>query len=164
MLGWFSISSVTVCDKEFEMMKKAGFVESDNITLLAKGVLLRGEMRVEGTVRIDGRLEGDLHTAGTVVIGEDGVVQGTIHASVVVCSGKVKATVTATERLQLLKTGILIGEVHAPAFSMEDGAKFQGLSDMGVASWGEEAQKLPGNVREISSQRPKALAALGENA
>ena len=145
------------------MMKKAGFVESDNITLLAKGVLLRGEMRVEGTVRIDGRLEGDLHTTGTVVIGEDGVVQGTIHAGTIVSSGKIKATVTATERLQLLKTGILVGEVHAPAFSMEDGAKFQGLSDMGVASWGDDAQKLPGNVREISSQRPNALAALGEN-
>ena len=34
------------------MMKKSGFVENDNITLLAKGVLLRGEIRVEGTVRI----------------------------------------------------------------------------------------------------------------
>ena len=137
------------------MMKKSDFVESDNITLLAKGVLLRGEMRVEGTVRIDGRLEGDLHTAGTVVIGEDGVVQGTIHAGTIISSGKIKATVTATERLQLLKTGILVGEVHAPAFSMEDGAKFQGLSDMGVASWGDDAQKLPGNVRDISAQRPR---------
>jgi hypothetical protein len=47
---------------------------------------------------------------------------------------------------------------------MEDGAKFQGTSDMGVASWGDEAQKLPGNVRDISSQRPKAVAMLGENA
>ena len=56
------------------MMKKSGFVENDNITLLAKGVLLRGEIRVEGTVRIDGRLEGDLHTTGTIVIGEDGIV------------------------------------------------------------------------------------------
>ena len=36
------------------MMKKSGFVENDNITLLAKGVLLRGEIHVEGTVRIDG--------------------------------------------------------------------------------------------------------------
>jgi len=77
---------------------------------------------------------------------------------------RIKATVRATERLQLLKTGLLVGEVHAPAFSMEDGAKFQGMSDMGVASWGDEAQKLPGNVRDISSQRPKAVAMLGENA
>ena len=146
------------------MMKKSGFVENDNITLLAKGVLLRGEIRVEGTVRIDGRLEGDLHTTGTVVIGEDGIVQGTITAGIIISSGKIKATVRATERLQLLKTGLLVGEVHAPAFSMQDGAKFQGTSDMGVASWGDEAQKLPGNVRDISSQRPKAVAMLGENA
>ena len=33
---------------------------------------------------------------------------------------------------------------------------------MGVSSWGEDAQKLPGNVRDISSQRPKAVAAVGE--
>ena len=59
------------------MIKKTGFVEEENITLLAKGVLIKGEIRVEGTVRIDGRLEGDIHTKGTVVIGEDGVVQGT---------------------------------------------------------------------------------------
>ncbi|CBK43273.1 protein of unknown function DUF583 [Nitrospira defluvii] len=164
MLGWSSSSSATAWEKEREMMKKSGFVENDNITLLAKGVLLRGEIRVEGTVRIDGRLEGDLHTTGTVVIGEDGIVQGTITAGTIISSGKIKATVRATERLQLLKTGLLVGEVHAPAFSMEDGAKFQGMSDMGVASWGDEAQKLPGNVRDISSQRPKAVAMLGENA
>jgi cytoskeletal protein CcmA (bactofilin family) len=163
MFGWSSGISANACDKELAM-KKNGFVESDNITLLAKGVLLKGEMRVEGTVRIDGRLEGDLHTTGTVVIGEDGVVQGTINAGTIINSGKIKATVTATERLQLLKTGILVGEVHSPAFSMEDGAKFQGLSDMGVASWGDDVQKFPSNVREIASQRPKAVALLGEKA
>jgi len=164
MLNWFSGSSATARDKELPMMKKPGFVESDNITLLAKGVLLRGEIHVEGTVRIDGRLEGDLKTSGTVVIGEDGVVQGTITAGTIISSGKIKATVRATERIQLLKTGLLVGEVHAPAFSMEDGAKFQGLSDMGVTSWGDDAQKLPGNVRDIASQRPKAVAMAGENA
>ena len=41
------------------MMKKTGFVEEENITLLAKGVLIKGEIRVDGTVRIDGRLEGE---------------------------------------------------------------------------------------------------------
>ena len=41
MLNWFSGSSATARDKELPMMKKPGFVESDNITLLAKGVLLR---------------------------------------------------------------------------------------------------------------------------
>ncbi len=145
-------------------MKKPGFVEHDNITLLAKGVLLRGEIRVEGTVRIDGRLEGDLHTAGTVVVGEDGDVQGTITAGTLISSGKIKANVRAMERVQLLKTGVLVGEVHTPAFAMEDGAKFQGLSDMGVALSGEEGHKLPDNVRELAMQRPKTVAAMAENA
>jgi cytoskeletal protein CcmA (bactofilin family) len=145
------------------MMKKTGFVEEENITLLAKGILIKGEIRVEGTVRIDGRLEGEIHTKGTVVIGEDGVVQGTVSAGILVNSGKVKATVTASERVQLLKTGVLIGEVHTPSFSMEDGSKFQGLSDMGISSFGEEAAKLPSNVRELSTQRGKAMALAAEN-
>lgn len=145
------------------MMKKTGFVEEENITLLAKGVLIKGEIRVEGTVRIDGRLEGEIHTKGTVVIGEDGVVQGTVSAGILVNSGKVKATVTASDRVQLLKTGVLIGEIHTPSFAMEDGAKFQGLSDMGISSFGEEAAKLPNNVRELPGQRGKAMALVAEN-
>src|SRR5688572_2802132 len=106
------------------MMKKSGFVEEENITLLAKGVVIKGEIRVEGTVRIDGRLEGEIHTKGTVVIGEDGIVQGTVIAGTLINSGKVKATVTATERIHLLKTGTLIGEIHTSNFAMEDGSKF----------------------------------------
>jgi hypothetical protein len=45
---------------------------------------------------------------------------------------------------------------------MEDGSKFQGLSDMGVSSFGDEAPKLPHNVRELPAQRGKAMALLGE--
>ena len=145
-------------------MKKTSYMDDDNITLLAKGVELKGEIRVEGTVRIDGRLQGEVHTTGQVIVGEDGVVTGTIHAGILVCSGRIKATVTATERIQLLQTGILMGEVHCPVFSMEDGAKFQGVSDMGISAWPEEAPRLPGNVREMAAHRGKAMASLGKEA
>jgi cytoskeletal protein CcmA (bactofilin family) len=140
-------------------VKKTGYMGDDNITLLARGVELKGEIRVEGTVRIDGRLQGEVHTKGQVIVGEDGLVTGTIHAGTLICSGRIKATVTATERVQLLQSGILIGEVHCPVFSMEEGAKFQGLCDMHVTTWAEEAPRLPGNVRELSSHRGKTPAA-----
>ena len=104
-------------------MKKNGFGGDDNITLLAKGVHLKGEIRVEGTVRIDGRLEGEIHTKGQVIVGEDGLVQGTVAAGTVVTSGRIKATVTAVERVQLLKTAIVIGDIHTPILMMEEGAK-----------------------------------------
>lgn len=141
-------------------MKKNGYLEDENITLLAKGVELKGEIRVEGTVRIDGRLEGILHTQGTVVVGEDGVVKGTINVGTLISSGKIQAKVTANDRIQLLKNGLLMGEVHAPIFSMEEGAKFQGNSDMGVSSWADDTSKLPDNVRALAPHRARGAAVL----
>jgi len=141
-------------------MKKNGFSGDDNITLLARGVQLRGEIRVEGTVRIDGRLEGDIYTNGQVIIGEEGLVQGTIAAGVVVSSGRIKAKVTASERVQLLKTAVLIGEIHAPVLMMEEGAKLQGSTDMGVSSWPDDLPKLPGTVHELSTHRAKHVVVL----
>jgi cytoskeletal protein CcmA (bactofilin family) len=138
-------------------MKKNGFSGDDNITLLARGVQLKGEIRVEGTVRIDGRLEGQIHTKGQVIIGEDGLVQGTIEAGTVVSSGRIKAKVMAVERVQLLKTAILIGEVHCPVLMMEEGAKIQGTTDMGVTTWPDELPKLTGTVHDLSAHRAKQV-------
>lgn len=144
-------------------MKKSGFSGDDNITLLAKGVVLKGEIRVEGTVRIDGRLDGDIQTKGEVIIGEDGLVQGTITAGTLISSGRVKAKVTAMERVQLLKTATLIGEVHTPVLIIEEGAKIQGVTDMGVTAWPEELPKLPGGVRDLSAHRAKQVVVLDKD-
>lgn len=139
-------------------MKTPNYRDDGNITLLAKGVELRGEIKVEGTVRIDGRLEGEVQTKGEVIVGEEGLVQGTIFAGSLISSGRIKATVTVTERIQLMKTAILIGEVHGPVMSMEDGAKFQGLSDMGVTAWAEAGPCVAGHVRHAAGQRePEAV-------
>jgi cytoskeletal protein CcmA (bactofilin family) len=140
---------------EGQRMKKNGFGGDDNITLLAKGVHLKGEIRVEGTVRIDGRLEGEIHTKGQVIVGEDGLVQGTVAAGTVVSSGRIKATVNAVERVQLLKTAVFIGDIHTPVLIMEEGAKLQGTTDMGVTAWPEELPKLAGAVRDLASHKAK---------
>lgn len=141
-------------------MKKSDFSGDDNITLLAKGVILKGEIHVEGTVRIDGSLDGDLETKGQVIVGEDGLVQGTITAGTLISSGRIKANVLATESVQLLKTSTLIGEVHTPVLMIEAGAKLQGMTDMGVISWPEELLKLPGGVRDVSAHRAKQVVVL----
>jgi cytoskeletal protein CcmA (bactofilin family) len=141
-------------------MKNSNFAGDDNITLLAKGVVLKGEIHVEGTVRIDGRLDGEILTKGHVIIGEDGLVQGVITAGTVVSSGRIKAKVTANERVQLLKTATLIGEVLTPILIMEEGAKFQGATDMGVTAWSDELPKLPGSVSDLSAHRAKQVVIL----
>ena len=141
-------------------MKTNSFAGDDNITLLAKGVLLRGEIHVEGTVRIDGRLDGDIQTKGQVIIGEDGLVQGTITAGTVISSGRIKAKVTANERVQLMKTATLIGEVLTPIIIVEEGAKLQGVTDMGVTAWTDDLPKLSSSVSELSAHRAKQVVML----
>ena len=141
-------------------MKNNSFGGDDNITLLAKGVVLKGEIHVEGTVRIDGRLDGDIQTNGQVIIGEDGLVQGTIMAGTVISSGRIKAKVTANERVQLMKTATLIGEIMTPILIMEEGAKLQGVTDMGVSAWVDEPPKLLSNVSDMSSHRAKQVEVL----
>jgi cytoskeletal protein CcmA (bactofilin family) len=141
-------------------MKSSSFGGDDNITLLAKGVVLKGEIHVEGTVRIDGRLDGDIQTKGQVIIGEDGLVQGTITAGTVVSSGRIKAKVMANERIQLMKTATLIGEILTPVLLMEEGAKLQGVTDMGVTAWTDELAKLPGSVTDLSAHRAKQVEVL----
>jgi len=141
-------------------MKSNSFSGDDNITLLAKGVVLKGEIHVEGTVRIDGRLDGDIQTKGQVIIGEDGLVQGTITAGTVVSSGRIKAKVMANERVHLMKTATLIGEVLTPVLLIEEGAKLQGVMDMGVTAWADELTKLPGDVSDLSAHRAKQVEVL----
>jgi len=138
-------------------MKSNSFAGDDNITLLAKGVVLKGEIHVEGTVRIDGRLDGEIQTKGQVIIGEDGLVQGTISAGTLISSGRIKAKVTAIERVQLMKTATLIGEVITPVLIMEEGAKLQGVTDMGVTAWADEPPKLLGNLSDLSARRAKQV-------
>ena len=136
-------------------MKKNGFGGDDNITLLAKGVHLKGEIRVEGTVRIDGRLEGEIHTKGQVIVGEDGLVQGVVAAGTVVSSGRIKATVTAVERVHLLKTAELIGEVHTPV--LDDGRRRQ------VARHDRHGpRRLAGRAAETGRPGPRTGVAPGQ--
>jgi cytoskeletal protein CcmA (bactofilin family) len=60
----------------------------------------------------------------------------------------------------LLKTAMLIGEVHTPVLIMEEGAKIQGVTDMGVAAWSDELSKESGSVRDLSAHRAKQVVGL----
>ena len=106
--------------------KKSSPSDDDNFTFLGKGVEFKGVVNFDGTVRIDGKLEGEIHTTGTLIVGELAVVKGIISAGTLLTSGKINGTVTATERIQILKQGVLIGDIRTPAIEIEDGAHFLG--------------------------------------
>ncbi len=144
--------------------KKGGALGGDeNFTFLGKGVDFKGIVQFEGTVRIDGRLEGEIHTKGTLVVGEQATIKGIISTGVLVCSGRINATITVSERIQLLKPAVLIGDVRTPVISIEDGAHFHGMCDMGAQKWEDappvhEEDGAHVNVHDLATHRSKVRA------
>ena len=125
--------------------------DNENFTFLGKGVDFQGVVNFDGTIRIDGRLEGEIHTTGTLIVGEHAVIKGIISSGILMTSGKINGTVTATEKIQILSPGVLIGDIHTPAILIEEGAHFHGLCDMGAHKWAEEQQSPNMNVHDLTA-------------
>ena len=111
--------------------------DHENFTLLAKDVEFKGVVNFDGTVRVDGRVEGEIHTTGTLIVGEHAVIKGVVSAGVLMNSGKINGTITAVQKIQILKPGVLVGDVRTPLIAIEEGSHFHGMCDMGLAPWSE---------------------------
>ncbi|MFQ5992436.1 MAG: polymer-forming cytoskeletal protein [Nitrospiraceae bacterium] len=135
--------------------QKTSLRDDENFTFLGKGVDFKGVVNFDGTVRIDGRLEGEIHTKGTLVIGEHAQIKGVISAGSLVCSGKINGNISATEKVELMKTAVLIGDVRAPSFSMESGAHFHGMCDMGATKCFTDDHQDIDKVHDLAAHRGK---------
>ena len=93
---------------------------------MGKGTKFKGTLTFEGTVRIDGRLEGEIHTKGTVIIGEPAIIEGDVNADIVISGGRVTGNIVASKKVELLAPGSLIGTVKTPLLSLEEGVTFSG--------------------------------------
>ena len=97
---------------------------------VGKGVEFKGTISYSGTVRIDGYLDGEIHTDGMLLIGEDAVIQAKITAGTIVSKGKVTGEVVAKECIKLRAPAVMNGSVKTPVLSMEDGVLFNGALEM----------------------------------
>ena len=64
--------------------KRETIFDEQHYTFLGKGVDFKGTTQFEGTVRVDGRFEGEMHTDDTIIIGEHAIIKGNISGNVVV--------------------------------------------------------------------------------
>ena len=102
----------------------------DISAFVGKGVEFKGTISYSGTVKIDGFLEGEIHTDGVLLIGDEAVVQAKITAGTVVCKGKITGDVIAKESVKLRAPAVMNGSVKTPILSMEDGVLFNGALEM----------------------------------
>ncbi len=100
------------------------------IAFVGKGVEFKGTISYSGTVRIDGYLEGEIHTEGTLLVGEEAVITAKVSAGTVVCKGKITGDIVAKEKVKLRAPAVLNGSVKTPLLSMEEGVLFNGTLEM----------------------------------
>lgn len=137
--------------------------DGESFTVLGKDVTFKGIVHFESTVQLDSSFEGEIHTKGMLVIGENAVILGTITAGTVISSGKIRGNVTVSDKVQLLKSAVLIGDVHAPCFSMEEGAYFKGFNDMGPSPWTDELAQAAETLPDLATRRNKPRPLLIES-
>jgi cytoskeletal protein CcmA (bactofilin family) len=85
-----------------------------------------GDFYSDGLLRIDGDFKGTIKGKGVVLVGEKGRIVGDIYASSVRIGGKIRGSVFALNKVEILSTGILLGNLYSPKFLAEEGMIFTG--------------------------------------
>jgi cytoskeletal protein CcmA (bactofilin family) len=103
-----------------------------SMSIIGPGMTVTGDLVTEGTVRIEGRIQGTVRASKAVVIHKDGVVEGDIMTQDAVIGGRVRGTVMAESRLELQSTCDIEGQIRAPVqhLLLEEGARFNGQIQM----------------------------------
>ncbi len=114
------------------MLKRgSGTPEQAEITaFLGKGTEFKGVLSFEGTIRVDGKVEGEVISKDTLIAGDGAFLQGEITVGTIICSGKVIGNITATQKVHILSPGNIQGNIKTPKLIIEEGVVFDGKSEM----------------------------------
>ncbi len=96
-------------------------------TFIGADASIDGTIDFKGTIRVDGRVKGNITSdGGTVVVGEKGVVNAEMFVNVAVVMGEVNGSIDAKERIEVYPPGRLGGNIKSPIVSIEPGGIFNG--------------------------------------
>ncbi len=111
-------------------MAKSNDNDINAINLIGPGTEITGDVACNGDIRIDGTLNGNLHTKGKVVIGEPGKAKGEITCKNADISGIIEGKIIITELLCLKPSSFISGDIVTNKIAIEPGARFTGNCNM----------------------------------
>ncbi len=114
----------------FDKGKIEGVKTGGAETIVGTSVKLKGNLKSDGDIIIDGIVTGELKTKGSVIIGPNANIIANIKAKDITVSGSVQGNIEATDRLDIMETGRVIGDISANILSISAGALFTGNSKM----------------------------------
>jgi cytoskeletal protein CcmA (bactofilin family) len=123
------------------MLKKgSGSPEQSEITaFLGKGTEFKGVLSFEGTIRVDGKVEGEVISKDTLIAGEEALLQGEITIGTLIASGRVVGNINASQKVHVIAPASVEGNIKTPKLIIEEGVTFNGKCEMpGEAKSGEQ--------------------------
>ena len=98
--------------------------------ILSKDVEIKGNIKFQKDLMIDGKVEGEIHSDGILTIGENADIRGEIKTKSITVYGKVHGNITVAERCELKSRSTLQGDLKAARLVIEEGATFIGKSEV----------------------------------
>ncbi|MGI6452709.1 MAG: bactofilin family protein [Syntrophomonadaceae bacterium] len=99
-------------------------------SLIPSGVEIKGDIIAQGSIRLDGILEGTLNIKGDLVLGKNGHIKGQVFATNIIVAGTIEGHITAQGRVELTSTGAMIGDIITNTITIEEGGMLEGTSKM----------------------------------
>jgi cytoskeletal protein CcmA (bactofilin family) len=104
--------------------------DGDVQAYLGKGSRVSGKLNFEGTVRVDGQVEGEIAAQDTLIVGERAVVTAQISGTTIIIRGKVTGDINARKRVEIRAPGRLFGNIVTPSLVIHEGVIFEGHCSM----------------------------------
>ncbi|MBK1833716.1 bactofilin family protein [Roseibacillus ishigakijimensis] len=101
---------------------------------LSSDVEIKGTIRFQDELLVDGKVEGEISSTGTLAIQENARIRAEVKVGSVVIQGKVHGNITATQTVELRAGSEVVGDIKAAILTMEAGAIFVGKSEVGAPS------------------------------
>jgi cytoskeletal protein CcmA (bactofilin family) len=135
------------------------------ISIIGPGMKVIGDCDTEGTLRIEGTVEGTVRTGKAVVVGKDGVIDGDLITQDAVVGGRITGSIVAQSRLELQATCVVEGQIQARRIKLEEGGTVNGtvkIGDVSAPSRTASLRSSSSSTGSTSSTSPEPQKAGGE--
>src|SRR5688500_3406673 len=113
-------------------------------TLLGRGASFEGKLTFEGTVRVDGKLKGEVFSDDVLIVGEGAHLEAEVDIGEIVIQGTVVGNIRAKRSIEIHAPGRVKGDLHTPSLQIDKGVIFEGRSFMeGSPSEKPTEKKMP---------------------
>ena len=116
-------------------------------SVVGQGLIIEGKVEGNGSIRLAGRLKGQVAVTGDVTVDPEGTIEGDVKADRVRIAGHAAANILAASAVEVTGSASLVGEVKAPTVQVIAGAKIRGNI---VSGWTEEEHRDQSDLQPSS--------------